>query len=71
MVAKPLFRKLNEGWNADPNAPEPSVFVSGRDLLVSFSLNPLQFRLFSFGDAGILRFADCCRYRLGSTNDEG
>jgi hypothetical protein len=67
----PQFRKLNEGWNADPNAPEPVVELSGADILLRFSLNPLQFPQFAFGDLGILRFLNCSRYRLGSTNDEG
>jgi len=65
------FQKLNEGWNAEPNAPGPKVDVSGSDLLLCFSLNPFQFEEFADGDLGTLRFIDCSRYRLGATNDEG
>lgn len=65
------FRKLNEGWNAEPNAPNPRVAVSGRDLVVRFLLNPFRFESFVEDDEGVLRFEDCVRYRLGATNDEG
>ncbi|MDN5001970.1 hypothetical protein ACFQZO_13840 [Bradyrhizobium sp. GCM10027634] len=65
------FRKLNEGWNAEPNAPWPHVAISGHDVLLSFLLNPFQFTSFAEEDQGILRFSNCVRYRLGATNDEG
>lgn len=65
------FRKLNEGWNAEPNAPWPRVAISGHDLLLRFVLNPFRFTSFSEEDEGILRFKNCARYRLGATNDEG
>ena len=65
------FRKLNEGWNAEPNAPSPVVDVDGRDLLLRFYLNPFAYPGFVEADSGILRFKDFSSYRLGSTNDEG
>lgn len=65
------FRKLNEGWNAEPNAPYPGVAVSGRDVVLRFLLNPFQFTSFAEDDEGMLRFVNCARYRLGATNDEG
>jgi hypothetical protein len=65
------FRQLNEAWNAEPNAPDPTVSLDGGDLMVSFRMNPFQFPQFSEGDVGKLRFRSCCRYRLGPTNDEG
>lgn len=65
------FRQLNEGWNAEPNAPEPNVTVEGQDVVVSFRMNPYQFPQFSPKDVGQLRFVSCRRYRLGCTNDEG
>jgi hypothetical protein len=65
------FRKLNEGWNAEPNAPEPVVEVSGTDILLRFFLNPFAFPQFALEDQGILRFPNFSRYRLGATNDEG
>ena len=70
-VMKTVFAKLNSGWNAEPNPPEPTVAVEGNDVLLSFFMNPFQFPEFSAGDLGTLRFANCSRYRLGPTNDEG
>jgi len=65
------FRQLNEGWNAEPNAPAPRVTVEGQDVVVSFFMNPFQFPQFKQEDVGRLRFSSCGRYRLGPTNDEG
>jgi hypothetical protein len=65
------FLKLNEGWNAQPNAPYPRVVVLGHDVILRFLLNPYQFKQFAEDDEGVLRFVDCSRYRLGATNDEG
>ena len=65
------FRQLNDRWNAEPNAPDPRVAVDGRDIVVSFLMNPFQFPQFSSEDVGKLRFTSCHRYRLGATNDEG
>ena len=67
----PSFIKLNEGWNAEPNAPYPSVKVAGTDVLLQFLLNPVRFLQFDPEDRGTLRFSTCSRYRLGATNDEG
>jgi len=65
------FVKLNDGWNAEPNSPRPAVSRSGDDLILTFLLNPYQFKQFSQGDGGKLVFRNCWRYRLGGTNDEG
>lgn len=65
------FVQLNNGWNADPNAPEPVVSVDGADLLVSFFVNAFQFAQFAEGTKAILRFRNYQRYRIGPTNDEG
>jgi hypothetical protein len=70
-VAVPRFIKLNEGWNAEPNAPHPMVKVSGTDVLLEFYVNPFRFPEFDADDRGTLRFFACARYRLGATNDEG
>jgi hypothetical protein len=45
--------------------------VEGKDVLVSFLLNPFKFPQFAVEDMGSLRFLSCQRYRLGPTNDEG
>lgn len=65
------FIQLNEGWNADPNAPEPAVFVSGPDVSVTFSVNAFRFPELSEGTKATLRFKNCHRFRTGPTNDEG
>ena len=65
------FIKLSTDWNAEPNAPNPFVTISGRDLLLSFHMNAFRFPRFKEEDIGILRFSNCWRYRLGPTNDEG
>ncbi|MCA8916622.1 MAG: hypothetical protein KDB90_14545 [Planctomycetes bacterium] len=65
------FRQLNQGWNAEPNAPEPRLSVLNADLLLSFLMNPYLYPEFDEEDIGTLRFYGCSRYRLGSTNDEG
>ena len=69
MVA--AFIRLNEGWNAEPNAPNENVRIDGNDLILQFRLNPFQFEGFDENDNGILRFTNCSRFRLGVTNDEG
>jgi hypothetical protein len=68
---QPSFRQLNDGWNAEPNAPAPVVERSGPDLLLRFTLNAFKFTQFAEEEVGILRFVDCARHRLGATNDEG
>jgi hypothetical protein len=67
---KTTFTKLNDDWNAEPNAPDPKIEVMGNDLLLSFSLNPFQFPQFEEDDVGVIRFKNCSRYRLGPENDE-
>lgn len=65
------FVQLNEGWNADPNAPEPSVLVAGTDVSVTFFVNAFQFPEFNEGTKATLRFKNCQRFRNGPTDDEG
>lgn len=64
------FIHLNPDWNAEPNAPGERVDLSGQALRLSFDLNPWAFRAHD-GERAELLFADCARWRLGSTNDEG
>jgi len=65
------FVQLNQGWNAEPNAPCPDVIVQGRDVLLTFFVNAFQFEHFAPDERGVLRFVNAERYRLGPTNDEG
>ena len=69
--SNPAFTKLNDGWNADPNAPEPRVRAEGADVGLMFRLNTFRFPQTPKNNAGVLRFHDCSRHRLGPTNDEG
>jgi hypothetical protein len=66
-----IFHQLNIGWNAEPNAPAPRIYVEGTTAVLNFLLNYMVFRQFGPEDLGVLRFERCSRYRLGSTNDEG
>lgn len=59
------FIRLNDGWSAGPNAPEPSIEVVGRDLLLSFYINTVD------DERGVLRFKNCSRYHMRGTNDHG
>ena len=66
-----VFTKLNEGWNAEPNAPDPHAAVAGPDVTLNFLASPFQFPKFPAGQILRLRFKDASRFRLGGTNDEG
>ncbi|WP_139165533.1 hypothetical protein [Microvirga guangxiensis] len=65
------FEKLNKDWNAEPNAPDPQISISGSDVLLTFFLNHQLFKQFDEEEIGIIRFTNCTSYRLGGTNDEG
>ncbi|MFO0663874.1 MAG: hypothetical protein U0174_07985 [Polyangiaceae bacterium] len=65
------FRKLNDGWNAEPNAPEPVVRVEAGEVVLEFGANAFQFPRFAEGQRLRLRFKDARKYHLGGTNDEG
>ena len=65
------FEKLNDGWDAESGAPEPTVHTDGSGLTLTFflssSINP-KFRDY---DRGEISFPNCWRYQLGYPNDEG
>lgn len=65
------FVRINHGWNADPNSPEPQVTVVDGDVVVTFFVNAFQFPEFTEGTKATIRFKSCQRYRIGPTNDEG
>jgi len=72
-IKKMKFKRLNNGWDAEPNAPMPVI-----ELLKAVSVIKLSFYLNSFihedveeEDKGILEFNNCYQYRIGATNDEG
>ncbi len=65
-----IFKRLNDGWNAEPNAPYPQVEVSGFWIRLTFFLNPWAYEA-KEGEKGCLAFRHCSKWRLGATNDEG
>ena len=65
------FTKLNDDWNAEPNAPHPFARVDGAAVIFEFYANPWHFPHFADGQRLRLIFTNARRYRLGSTNDEG
>jgi hypothetical protein len=69
-MAKPTFVRLNDGWNAEPNAPDPRVVIEAGMISLSFFLNPWAYEA-DEEEVGILSFGDCRSWRLGATNDEG
>jgi hypothetical protein len=64
------YKKLNIGWNAQPNAPEVELDIEGDKLRVEFYLNPF---IFDVGeqDKGELTFTECFKYSFNTCNDEG
>ena len=70
VMSSPIFIRLNEGWNAEPNAPEGEVAVSGPVVRLKFLLNPCAYEA-EEGEMGCAIFEQCSMWRLGSTNDEG
>jgi hypothetical protein len=67
-MAKLTFLKLNEDWNAEPNAPFEHVELVQPDVILRFHLNHWRFNQFSPTDVGALTFSKCSRWRLGIEN---
>jgi hypothetical protein len=67
----PTFLKLNDDWNAEPNAPAPEIEQSDSTIVLRFYLNPWLYPRFLEEEVGALIFVGCSRWRLGPTNDEG
>ncbi len=65
------FTRLNNGWNAEPNAPHIQLQVKDDTLSLSFLANPYQFPEFADGQTIRLRFFNVWRYAIGDVNDEG
>lgn len=69
-MSNPTFMRLNETWNAEPNAPHEVVAVSGTTVRLEFFLNPWIYEA-NEGERRVLTFEECSMWRLGATNDEG
>ena len=65
------FIHLNTNWNAEPNAPDPKVYIEKNKLILEFYVNPWAYEGFEEEDRAVLEFFECKRYRIGATNDEG
>jgi hypothetical protein len=65
------FHRLNEDWNAEPNAPAEVLTVEGSNLVVEFFVNPYAYSGFTEEDRARITFEDVTKYRHGPTNDEG
>jgi hypothetical protein len=68
---KMTFEQLNIGWNADPNAPETTISISGDTVTLDFYLNYFLYEEFKEDDKGQLTFYNCHKYYFGGPNDEG
>lgn len=69
-MENPVFVQQNQGWNAEPNAPDPRVQVGGSLVELRFYLNPWAYDA-QEEEIGLLTFEDVRAWRLGPTNDEG
>jgi len=65
------YLKLNEGWNADPNIPNPEAYTQDNTLYLDFFLNYHIYKGIHRGQKGQLKFNECYMYRFGSPNDHG
>ena len=65
------FRKLNEGWDAEPDAPRPDVRAGESGVTLTFYLSLRGQPEFREYDCGQRSFPGSWRYRLGAPNDEG
>jgi hypothetical protein len=69
-LARMIFHKLNDGWNAEPNAPCEQVEVTEDKVELLFNLNPWVYNFTEVQSARLI-FGGTVRWRLGPTNDEG
>lgn len=69
-MTKPTFLHLNPDWNAEPNAPSPSVEVMGASVRLRFVLDAWAYAA-AEQELGFLTFEQCSQWRLGPANDEG
>ena len=65
------FIKLNNNWNAEPNAPNEIVHIDGSNVILEFTVNPWAYTGFVEEERARIIFKSGVKYRLGSTNDEG
>lgn len=66
----PIFKKLNNDFDADPNAPDPKISLLGNYVVLSFFLNSFLWDNVSEGETGTLTFLNCLQYRLGKPDSD-
>ena len=66
----PIFKKLNNDFDADPNAPDPKIGLLGNHVVLSFFLNSFLWDNVSEGERGTLTFLNCLQYRLGKPDSD-
>lgn len=59
------FTQLNDGWDAEPNAPYPELRTEESRPVLTFFLNPWNTSDVREYARGELTFQDCWRYRIG------
>jgi hypothetical protein len=69
-MSHPTFERLNDDWNAEPDAPYEKVAVSGTTVRLMFFLNPWAYGA-EEDEKGCLTFEQCSMWRLAATHDEG
>lgn len=67
----PRFIRLNDDWNAEPNAPNLRLEHRGQDLLARVKPNPYLRRKSKNASGITLTFVNCAKYRVTPVNDEG
>lgn len=65
------FTQLNDGWNAEPNAPYLQAEPDDASLVARFRPNPFLYPEFERVSFILVRFESCERYRITSVNDHG
>ncbi len=67
----PIFTRLNEDWNAHPNAPYLRLEQRGQMLLAHIRPNPFVYRQYEKIAEITINFGGCAKYRVTPVNDEG
>lgn len=67
----PIFTRLNEDWNAHPNAPNLRLDERGQTLLARMKPNPYAYRQYEKIAEITINFGSCAKYRVTPVNDEG
>lgn len=65
------YKKLNDTWNAEPNAPEVKLIIENSSVSLIFYINTFLFENFNEGQKGILSFKKVHKFSFNNTNDEG